>query len=189
MADRKQRPQTAPLTGRHIVLGVCGSIAAYKAPELVRLLRAQGADVQCILTGNGARFVTPTTLQTLSCNKVHEGMFDPVDWDIEHISLSQKADIVVIAPATADIIARCAAGRAQDLLSSVILATTAPVLVCPAMNENMWKHPATRENVARLRHFGYHFVEPGTGELACGIVGAGRLAPLDEIVRNIVTLV
>ncbi|MCX5777897.1 MAG: hypothetical protein NTU66_01545 [Elusimicrobia bacterium] len=168
-----------------IVIGICGGIAAYKIPELIRLLRAAHMDIRCVLTVNGARFVTPLTVQTLSRNRVYEGMFDPADWDIEHISLADDADVVVVAPATADTIARLAAGRADDLLSSVILATGAPVMVCPAMNEKMWLHPATQKNVALLKKYGYTFVDPESGELACGVTGVGRLASLDTIVRRI----
>lgn len=189
MTAKRGNPAAGGLGNREIVLGVSGSIAAYKAPELVRLLRAKGANVSCILTENGARFVTALTLQTLSCNQVYSGMFDPFVWDIEHISLAKKADIIVVAPATADVIARFASGRADDLLSSTVLAADAPVLICPAMNDKMWDHPATRENVARLKRFGYHFVAPETGELACGTVGTGRLAPLPAIVEAIEKIV
>jgi phosphopantothenoylcysteine synthetase/decarboxylase len=173
--------QDGVLKGKEVVLGICGGIAAYKAPELVRLLRADGANVTCVLTANGARFVTPLTLQTLSCNKVYTDMFEPFVWDIEHISLAKKADVIAVAPATADVMARMAQGRADDLLTSVILAGSAPVLVCPSMNERMWLHPATRENVQRLVKYGYHFVQPEKGELACGDIGVGRLAGLPVI--------
>ncbi|MHB9156016.1 MAG: flavoprotein [Endomicrobiales bacterium] len=173
------------LRDKDIVLGICGGIAAYKAPELVRALRALKARVNCILTANGARFVTPLTLQTLSGNRVYEGMFDPFAWEVEHVSLAKKAGIVVVAPATADAIARLACGRAEDFLSSVILAAECPVLVCPSMNDKMWAHPATQDNVRRLKSFGYFFVEPEKGELACGDVGTGRLAGLDVIAAKI----
>ncbi|MFH1367718.1 MAG: flavoprotein [Elusimicrobiota bacterium] len=178
------------LRGKNIVLGITGSIAAYKAPELVRKLKKLGADVTCVLTENGARFVTPLTLQTLSQNKVYVGMFDPFVWDIEHISLSKKADIIVIAPATADIIARISWGRADDLLSSIVLsAKKVPVLLCPAMNENMWNHPATQENIKRARGYGYRIVQPEEGELACGVRGVGRLADLENIVQRITDII
>jgi len=176
---------TGNLKGKEIVLGVCGSIAAYKAPELIRMLRSCGARVTCILTANGARFITALTLSTVSGNRVCEGMFDPSVWDTEHISLARKADIVVLAPASADAIARLAAGRADDLLSSVVLATESPVLVCPAMNDRMWKHPATRSNVKRLEEYGYKFVQPEEGALACGETGTGRLAGLEKIQQSI----
>jgi phosphopantothenoylcysteine decarboxylase/phosphopantothenate--cysteine ligase len=181
MTDRK-----APgLAGKEIVVGVCGSIAAYKAPELVRQLCGRGAGVTCLLTANGARFVSSLTLQTLSRNKVYEGMFDPFVEDIEHISLAKKADLILVAPATADVIARFAAGRADDLLSSTVLAAACPVLVCPAMNDKMWAHPATQANVQRLKSYGYRFVDPEAGALACGTSGTGRLAALDTIVQTV----
>lgn len=176
---------TSLLKDKEIVLGVTGGIAAYKVPELVRMLRKKQAKVSCILTENGARFVTPLTLQTLSGSKVYEGMFDPFVWDIEHISLAKKADVVVVVPATADVIARLAHGRADDLVCSVVLATEAPVLFCPAMNERMWLHPATQDNAERLVKFGYGMVKPEEGELACGVEGVGRLASLDVIVEAI----
>ena len=182
---KNQRSNSLSLKGKRIVLGITGSIAAYKAPELVRLLKKQGADVSCVLTANGARFVTALTLQTLSKNKVYEGMFEAFDWDIEHISLSQKADIIVVAPASADIIARLAVGRANDLLASVVLASKAPVLICPAMNDRMWLHPATQENVKKLRKYNYRVLQPAKGELACGTEGIGRLACLEDIVKKI----
>jgi phosphopantothenoylcysteine synthetase/decarboxylase len=179
----------ASLKNKQIVLGITGSIAAYKAPELLRLLKKEQANVSCVLTENGARFVTALTLQTLSCATVHQSMFVNTEWDIEHISLSDKADIVVVAPASADVIARLAGGRADDLLSSVVLAADAPVLICPAMNTRMWKHPATQANVKKLKGYGYSFVPPVSGELACGAKGEGRLADLADIVVNIRKLV
>ena len=169
------------MNGKKIVLGVCGSIAAYKAAELARAFKKLGADVTCVLTRNGARFITALTLQTLTGNKVYEDMFDTFVPDIEHIALSKSADIVVIAPATADVIARLAAGRADDLLASVVLSTRKPVLICPAMNDNMWLHQATVDNVKRLEKFGYKFVQPAKGELACGDEGIGRLADIKDI--------
>ncbi len=182
MKRARNKPRNAgSMNGKEVVLGICGGIAAYKVPELIRLLRCENARVSCILTGNGARFVTPLTLQTLSNQRVYEDMFDTSVWDIEHISLADRADIIVVVPATADTIARLAIGRAEDLLSSVILAAKKPILICPAMNENMWLHPATQANVRSLKSYGYHFVPPERGELACGVTGAGRLASLDTI--------
>jgi phosphopantothenoylcysteine synthetase/decarboxylase len=185
----KKERSSASLEKKEIVLGVCGSIAAYKVPEFIRMLRCEQASVNCILTPGGSHFVTPLTLQSLANNRVYEGMFDPYAWDIEHISLARKADVVAVIPATADAIARMAAGRAEDLLSSVVLATKAPVLVCPAMNANMWTHPATQENVRTLKSYGYHFVDPEEGDLACGEKGPGRLAGLDVILRAVHSLV
>jgi phosphopantothenoylcysteine synthetase/decarboxylase len=171
------------LKNKRILLGVCGSIAAYKAPELVRKFVKLGAKVTCVLTRNGARFVTPLTLKTLSGGKVYEDMWDPYEPDIEHISLSKAPDLIVIAPATADVIARLSWGRADDLLASVVLATRKPVLICPAMNDKMWLHKATKDSVVRLKKYGYKFVEPAKGALACGDEAVGRLAALDDIIE------
>lgn len=175
--------------GKHVVLGICGSIGAYKVPELIRKIRRLGAEVTCILTDSGARFVSALTLQTLSGNKVYEGMFDYGEFDVKHISLAKKSDVIVVVPATADVIARFANGRAQDLLSSVVLSTKAPVLICPAMNSNMWQHLATKKNVKILKEFGYQFVGPDKGDLACGDEGIGRLADLDKIVESIQNII
>lgn len=176
---------TLKLKGKEIVLGVSGGIAAYKACEFVRMLRKEDASVSCVLTANGSKFVTPLTLQTLSNNPVYQDMFDNRVWDIEHISLAQKADCIVVLPATADTIAKFASGRAEDLLSSVVLATVSPILICPAMNENMWLHPATQNNVNLLKSYKYHFVGPEKGDLACGSEGVGRLASLENILEAI----
>ena len=173
------------LNEKEIILGICGGIAAYKIPSLIRTLKSFGANVSCILTANGSKFVTPLTLQTLSANKVYEDMFDREIWDIEHISLAKKADVIVVAPATADKISALSSGRADDLLSSVILAAKAPVLLCPSMNENMWLHKATQDNVKRVKSFGYQIVGPGKGALACGDEGVGRLADLEDIISSI----
>jgi len=176
------------LKGKHVLLGVCGGIAAYKVPELIRSLTKMGAGVTCILTENGERFVTPLTLQTLSSNKVYRDMFDESVWDVEHVSLAKKADIIVVVPATADAIARLAGGRAEDLLSCVVLAARSQVLICPAMNERMWLHPATKDNMERLKKYGYHFVLPQEGMLACGDIGIGKLAGIDDIADAITTV-
>jgi phosphopantothenoylcysteine synthetase/decarboxylase len=157
-------------------------------PELVRALRKAQADVICLVTENGLRFVTALTLQTLSNSRVYTDMFDDSVWEIEHISLAKKVDLIVVAPATADAIARFAAGRAEDLLSSVILAAHSPVLICPAMNDKMWGHPATRANVERLKEYGYNFVGPEKGELACGDVGAGKLSDISDIISKITSI-
>ena len=169
------------VAGKEIILGVCGGIAAYKVPELVRVLKTDNAQVTCILTANAARFVTPLTLRTLSANRVYEDMFDPFVWEVEHVSIAQKAALIVIIPATADTMARLAQGRADDLLGGVVLAASCPVLLCPAMNDRMWQHPATQRNIRQLTDYGYLIVPPETGELACGTVGTGRLASLDAI--------
>lgn len=154
-----------------ILLGVGGGIAAYKSCELVRLLAKREMDVHVLLTEAACEFVTPLTFQTLSKNRVHTGMFQ----DLSHIALADRADAIVIAPATADLMAKAAHGLAGDLLTAILLAAKAPVLLCPSMNVNMWNHKATQTNAARLKELGYHLLEPAEGELACGWEGAGRL--------------
>lgn len=168
---------------RRIVLGVTGSIAAYKAPEIVRGLVKKGAEVRCVLTPNAAHFVAPLALATVSKHDVAQSLHDPSLWEMAHLSLAGWADLVLVAPATADFLARLAQGRAEGLLDSLVLSTRAPVAVCPAMDAEMWEHPATRANVARVKEFGYRVWGPEKGELASGKVGWGRLIPPDEIVR------
>ena len=169
-----------------MVLGVTGSIAAYKAAELVRLLQKEGCEVSVVMTACAAEFVTPLTFQTLSRNAVGTGLFDEKDgWHPEHISYADRADAVLVAPCTANVIAKLAHGLADDLLTCTVLATKAPVVVAPAMNDNMWAHPATRANVETLRARGVTVLEVGAGALACGREGAGRLADLDIIVRGV----
>ncbi len=175
------------LKGKNIVIGVCGGIAAYKSCEIIRQLVKLDANVECVLTYGGAEFITPLTLQTLSKNKIHMKMFDlPEKWEINHISLAKKADIILIVPATADVMARLAAGRADDLLSCTVLASASKVLICPSMNTNMFNHKATRNNIETLKSYGYKFVMPEKGELACGDCGDGRLAPVEKIVSETV---
>ncbi len=160
-----------------VVLGVTGSIAAYKACELVRLFVKNGDDVHVVMTGHACEFVTPLTFRTLSRNPVAIDQFgEPVDWRPAHISLADAADGVVVAPATANILAKMAHGIADDMLSSVLLATRAPILVAPAMNDGMYENVATQANLATLRERGVRVVDPPSGELACGTSGAGRLA-------------
>lgn len=174
------------LKGKNVILGVCGGIAAYKVCDIIRALVKLGAGVECILTAGGARFITALTLQTLSKNRVYQNMFDdPASWDIGHISLAKKADLIAVVPATADIISRLANGNADGLLSSTVLATKAKVLICPAMNSNMFLHKATQANIAALKSYGYKFVMPESGELACGDTGQGRLACAETIISEI----
>lgn len=172
------------LTGKTIVLGVTGGIAAYKAAELCRLFVKAGAQVHVVMTEAACRFITPLTLQALSGNEVARDLFDTgQESKIGHIQLASSADMIVIAPATADAIARFAAGMANDLLSAVVLATKAPILLAPAMNTNMWENRITQENVARLCRDGrVTTVGPDAGDLACGWVGAGRMVNPEEIV-------
>lgn len=173
-------------TGREIVLGVTGGIAAYKSAELVSRLRHLGANVHVIMTRNATEFVAPLTFQTLSANPVVTDTFQaPEYWNVEHVALAKKADIFVIAPATANIMAKMAAGIADDMLSTTVLATKAPVLLAPAMNTGMWTAEATRKNAETLAARGIHFVGPDSGMLACGDEGAGRMSEPEMIVEAI----
>ena len=174
------------LAGKTIVVGVTGGIAAYKAAELVRLLVKDGAFVRVIMTKNAQEFITPLTLQTLSGNPVATETFNLTqESEIGHIRLADTADLIVVAPASADVIGKFAHGIADDLLTTVLLATMAPVLVAPAMNVHMYAHPAVQENIRILSQRGYHFVEPGEGFLACGYEGKGRLADPEDIVEEV----
>ncbi|MFD2371156.1 bifunctional phosphopantothenoylcysteine decarboxylase/phosphopantothenate--cysteine ligase CoaBC [Brevibacillus sp. GCM10020057] len=174
------------LAGKRIVLGVSGGIAAYKAAALTSKLTQAGAQVHVMLTQNALQFVQPVTFQALSHQPVHIDTFqEPNPHVISHIDLADKADLVVIAPATANIIGKMANGIADDMLTTTVLATKAPVMVAPAMNVNMYEHPAVQANMQRLADFGYRFVEPGVGLLACGWVGKGRLAEPEEILAAV----
>jgi len=177
------------LKGKKIVLGVTGGIAAYKAAELLRELVRAGSEVYVVMTKAAQAFVTPLTFQTLSGNQVTTELFSLIEEsEIGHISLADRADVLVIAPATANIIGKINAGISDDLLTTVVMATRAPVLLAPAMNVHMWENPICQENIQRLRSRGYHFVDPETGELACGYEGKGRLAEVPAIVEEIRTL-
>src|SRR5579863_9364523 len=172
-----------------IALGVSGGIAAYKAAEIVRLLQDRGIRVQVIMTHAAQEFIRPLTFAALSGEKVITDMFGAsanehpnIDSAVEHIAVAQSIDALLVAPATADLLARFAQGIANDFLSTLYLATTAPVVVAPAMNVNMWNHPATQGNLEILRKRGVRIVEPGEGYLACGMTGSGRLAENEKIV-------
>ena len=170
------------MTQPRILLIIGGGIAAYKSIELVRLLRKSGHVVRCVLTRAGEQFVTPLTLAALSENKVYTSLFDLKDEvEMGHIQLSREADLVVVAPATADLMAKMAAGIADDLATTLLLATDKPVLAAPAMNVRMWLHPATQRNVATLRGDGVSVMEPDEGEMACGEYGPGRLPEPEAI--------
>jgi len=182
------------LKGKTIILGICGGIAAYKAAELTRLLKKDGADVWVVMTRNAKEFILPLTFQTLSGNPVYSEMFStppapPYKWGergaMPHIDLTKKCDILLIVPATANIIGKFANGIADDLLSTLYLSVKAPVLIAPAMNSNMYASPAVQENIKRLKGFGANFVEPESGELACGDMGEGRLAGPDKILKKV----
>ena len=173
-----------------VVLGVSGGVAAYKAAELVRRLQQEHLDVQVVMTRHAQEFVTPLTFAALTGQKVITGMFDGdapanVDSAVEHIGVAQSLDVLVIAPATANTLAKMARGVADDFLTTLYLATTAPVIVAPAMNVNMWEHPATRENIEILRARGVWVVSPDEGYLACGMTGKGRLAGVEAIAQAV----
>lgn len=171
------------LTGKNIVLGVSGGIAAYKSCTLVREFVKRGANVDVVMTANATQFVTPLTMETLSNNPVSVDMFATHDRrDVEHVSLAKKADLFVVAPATANVVGKYANGIADDMLTTTLMATTAPVVICPAMNVNMYNSAAYRANVATLKKRGVYFVDAESGFLACGDVGQGRLAEPKEIV-------
>ena len=174
------------LKDKVVVIGVCGGIAAYKAADLVSRLKKQGADVHVIMTRSAASFVASLTFQSLSQNYVVEDMFDrPYSWEIEHISLAQKADVFVIAPATANIIGKVAGGIADDMLTTTVMATQSPVIFAPAMNCNMFENPVVQKNITYLKSLGYIFVEPQVGRLACGDVGKGKMAENEAIIDQI----
>lgn len=168
--------------GRKILLGVTGSIAAYKAAELVRLFVSAGDDVTVLMTPAAVKFVQPLTFRTLSRNQVYVDEFPgQIEWKPEHIALSERADLVVVAPATANTIAKMRHGIADNLLTSVLLAVRAPIAVAPAMNVGMWENPATRENIAALSARGVKLLGPASGDLACGVKGEGRMLQPAEI--------
>jgi phosphopantothenoylcysteine decarboxylase/phosphopantothenate--cysteine ligase len=173
------------LSGRRVILGVCGGIAAYKAADLARRMTREGCTVSVVMTANAARFVTPLTFRTLTGRPVAMDLFADPASSVPHISLAQWAEAVVVAPATADCLARAAQGRADDLLAALLLDTPAPVLWAPAMNTRMWEHPLTQANVKKLIDLGHGFVNPGVGVLACGEEGKGKLAPVEDILAAV----
>lgn len=172
----------------NILLGVTGSIAAYKAADITSRLTKLGHNVDVILTESGSRIITPLTLQTLSKNKVYMDMFEEITpSEVKHISLAKKADVVLIAPATANIIGKIAYGIADDFLSTVVMAAAkdTPIYIAPAMNTNMYENPIVQDNIEKLRSYGYRFIEPKESLLACGDLGKGALADVDTIVEII----
>ena len=178
---RKQAGSSGP----RIALGVTGGIAAYKSAEIVRGLTRSGAEVHVMMSAGGQKFITPLTLQTLSGQDVITDQWDLARGpDIQHIALARGLDLFLVAPATADVLAKLAHGIADDFLSTFYLAVTAPVAVAPAMNVWMWEHPATQANIALLKSRGVRIIEPGVGELACGEEGVGRMAEPETIVEN-----
>jgi phosphopantothenoylcysteine synthetase/decarboxylase len=174
----------------NLLLGVTGSIAAYKAADLVRRFRGRDWDVKVVMTPSATKFVGEWTFKSLSRNPVYVDMFpDQGDWRPDHISLGEWPDVFLIAPCTANVIAKLAAGMADDLLCCTALAMEAPTVIAPAMNDRMWTHPATRANVERLTSRGVEFVDVGTGDLACGYQAQGRLADLEQIETKVLSVV
>lgn len=180
---------------KEIILGVTGSIAIYKSLDLIGSLRAKGLNVTVIMTDEAQELIRPLTFQVVSGNPVYTGMFTPVKdlkpstalkASLAHISLADKADLILICPATANIIGKLACGICDDLLSTTVISSRAKVLMCPAMNENMYKNTLVKENIVRLKKIGFKFIPPVKGKLACGKVGLGHLAPLEEIVRVVI---
>ncbi len=171
------------MQNKKIVLGISGGIAAYKIPELVRRLKDQGADVRVVMTHGAKAFITPLTLQAVSGNAVADNLLDTqAELAMGHIALAKWADLIIIAPATADIIAHITAGLANDLLTTLCLATSAPIALAPAMNQQMWRAVATQANITTLNERGYHLWGPGSGEQACGDIGLGRMLEVNELV-------
>jgi len=177
------------LAGKKVILGVTGSIAAYKAADLASRLCKLGAEVTPVMTAAAQRFITPLTLQTLARRPVATDLWDEANgWRPGHIELAEKADLLLVAPATADVIAQFAAGLAPDFLSSLYLMARCPVVLAPAMNGTMWTHPATVANVAALKARGVEFIGPEDGMLACGYEGIGRLWAVDGIIERVVAV-
>lgn len=169
-----------------VVIGVCGGIAAYKACDIVSKLKKLDLNVHVIMTKSACEFVAPMTFQTLSQNFAITDMFEePKTWDVEHISLAKKADTFLIVPATANVIGKIAGGIADDMLTTTVIATKAPVIIAPAMNTNMYENPIVQDNIEKLKGYGYKLVEPASGRLACGDLGRGKLADVDDIVHEV----
>jgi len=176
------------LAGKKITVGITGGIAVFKTAQLVSNLKAAGAELHVVMTRSAQEFVKPLTFQVLSGNPVRTDLFEGAYGAVQHIELAQWSDLVAVVPATANILGKVAGGIADDLLSTVIMAATCPVLICPAMNVNMYNNLVVQRNIADLRGLGYHFVEPGVGRLACGAEGRGRLADLETITGEIMSL-
>ncbi|MBN1383596.1 MAG: hypothetical protein JW983_01775 [Elusimicrobia bacterium] len=187
------------LKGKKIIVGISGSIAAYKSCEIVRLLVKSGAEIIPVMTRNAAEFITPLTIQTLSQNKVYINMFQlPDNWEarlqrlsrsdcgqVEHISIAKKADLFLIAPATANVIAKISAGFADDALTTLVLSVKCPVVICPAMNSEMYRNSITQKNISNLKKTGFRFIGPERGELACGSEDIGRMSEPGKIVSEL----
>jgi len=171
---------------KNIILGVSAGIAIYKSCDIIRRIREKIGSVTVVMTKESEELIRPVLFQSLSGNKVYSRLFEPADnWEIEHISLAKKADLILIAPATANIIAKIAAGICDDLLTCIVLATKAPVLIAPAMNENMYSNKITQDNIAKLKKLGFGFIGPQKGKLACGDLGMGCLADIETIIKEV----
>ena len=174
----------------NIVIGITGGIAAYKACGIVSFFKKEGANVDVIMTKNACEFITPLTLETLSGNKVVTDMFKRADYiEVEHISLAQKADLFLVVPATANILGKVANGIADDMLSTTIMATKAPVVFAPAMNNVMYENPIVQNNIEKLKGYGYKIIEPAVGHLACGYEAKGKLPKTEEIIDYVKVLI
>ena len=172
---------------KFVVIGVTGGIAVYKALDVISALRKKDIEVHVIMTESASKFVNPLTFQSISQNMVVTDMFaEPKAWEIQHISLAQKADLMLIAPATANVIGKISNGIADDMLSTTVMATKAKVLIAPAMNTNMYQNPIVQNNISKLKDFGYKFIEPASGRLACGDIGIGKLADVNTIVERVI---
>ena len=170
-----------------VVIGVTGGIAVYKALDVISALRKKDIEVHVIMTESASKFVNPLTFQSISQNMVVTDMFaEPKAWEIQHISLAQKADLMLIAPSTANVIGKISNGIADDMLSTTVMATKAKVLIAPAMNTNMYQNPIVQNNISKLKDFGYKFIEPASGRLACGDIGIGKLADVNTIVERVI---
>ena len=176
------------LAGKTIVLGVTGSIAAYKIANLASMLVKQHADVHVIMTKNACQFITPMTFETLTENKCNVDTFDRnFSFDVKHVSLAKAADLILIAPCTANVIGKIAGGICDDMLTTTVMATKAPVIISPAMNTGMWENPILQDNIKKLENYGYTIVEPASGRLACGDIGSGKM-PSEEILMQHIML-
>jgi len=182
----RSKPKAKKLSGRTVLHILTGSIAAYEAPGLIKKMKNEGLRVVCVMTDSAKEFVTPTVLRTVSSERVYSEMF-PQDapFGVLHTSLADLSDLVLVSPATANFIAKMATGISDDLASCLVLATRKPVLVVPAMNDNMYLHPVTQKNIAQLKALGYHFVDPVEGDLACGRTGVGHIAPEEAILASL----
>ena len=187
--ERAERVEGSQLTHKTIVHILTGSIAAYKAGDLIQELRGEGARLICVLTESAKQFVTPLVLRALSGEKVYHDFFSPeTSYDVLHTSLAEEADLVLVAPASADFIARLACGMANDLASCIVLATRRPVVLVPAMNDQMYTHPLTQENLKRLQKIGYHLIEPVEGHLVCGKEAIGHISDFQTILTSLQNL-